>query len=154
MDSILSKVEYDINKYEINYDNDKGEGENLNLKVLLNGRVDKFIVGANNNDIYIEIVDYKSSNKTVSLNDIKSGKDMRYIQTLIYLSYLLNDENLKKIIIEKNIEGIDGNSKVLPVGSFYQGVIDEYDKNENDTSDENSDFNLNLYNYICDLENC
>ena len=127
MDSILSKVEYEINKYKITYDNTKGEGKDLDLKVLLNGRIDKFIVGNDNNNIYIEIVDYKSSNKTVSLNDINTGKDLRYIQTLIYLSYLLESEDLKNMIIENNIKIANEKANIVPVGSFYQGIIDEYD---------------------------
>ena len=143
MDSIFSKVEYEINKYKIEYDNSIGEGKELDLKVLLNGRIDKFIVGSNNNDIYIEIVDYKSRNKTVSLNDIKTGKDLRNIQTLIYLSYLLENDDLKKMIIENNNKIIDKDTKIIPVGSFYQGIIDEYEYNDNE--DEILNYNSNLY---------
>ena len=141
MDSILSKVEYEINKYKITYDNNVGEGKDLNLQVLLNGRIDKFIVGNDNNNIYIEIVDYKSSNKTVSLNDINTGKDLRYIQTLIYLSYLLESEDLKSMIIENNIKIANDKANIVPVGSFYQGIIDEYDcaVNEDTPIDINAD---------------
>ena len=143
MDSILSKVEYEINKYKIEYDNSKGEGKKLDLKVLLNGRIDKFIVGNDNNNIYIEIVDYKSRNKTVSLNDIKSGEDLRNIQTLVYLSYLLESDDLKNMIKEKQIKGVDENKELVPVGSFYQGIIDEYGSVDNE--DTKVSFNTDSY---------
>ena len=100
----------------------KLDGEKSLLDVYLNGRIDKFVVGSDdNNNIYIEIIDYKSSKKRIELDNNHKPKNLDKIQTLLYLTYLYDQDKFLKTLM-----GTDEKVDIIPIGALYQGIYDEY----------------------------
>jgi len=99
---------------EVNLENGK--------TMYLVGKIDRVDTAVINDKIYVRIVDYKSSNRTISLKDVKEGISL---QLMTYMSALIN-----------NKENIDKEKDVLPAAINYFSLktnikrIDEYEKDE------------------------
>jgi len=105
---------------EVNLDNGK--------TMFLVGKIDRVDTALINDKIYVRIVDYKSSNRTINLKDIKEGISL---QLMTYMSALIN-----------NKENIDRQKEVLPAAINYFSLktnikkLDEYEANEEKISKE------------------
>jgi len=89
--------------FEIEFDNNKLFAPievNLNngTKMLLRGKIDRVDVALVNENVYLRVVDYKSSSKDLKLSDVKEGVAL---QLMTYMSALL--DNKEKIDKEKNV---------------------------------------------------
>ena len=86
------------------------------------GKIDRVDTALINDKIYVRIVDYKSSNRTISLKDIKEGISL---QLMTYMSALIN-----------NKENIDKEKEVFPAAINYFSLktnikrLDEYEVSE------------------------
>lgn len=95
-------------------------GNNKTMHII--GKIDRIDTLKVNDTIYARIIDYKSSSKTLKLEDIKEGLSL---QLITYLSSFIN-----------NIS----NEKVIPAGMMYFTLSEklvnmkEYTKNEKDIS--------------------
>lgn len=104
--------------YEIEFD-EKGEYTPITInldngKVInLIGKIDRVDVLETEDSKYIRIVDYKSSNKTLSIDDIKEKISL---QLITYMSAIINNMNEKSLKEEvKKVEI----KKVKPAGMVY-----------------------------------
>ena len=95
------------------------ESDKNNLKLI--GRIDKvefFKLDNDEDNIYVKVVDYKSSIKSIDPKVINSGA---LIQFLIYLDFCLNHideiEEIRDLVKGKSVN-------VIAVGSFYSPIID------------------------------
>ena len=86
------------------------------------GKIDRVDTACINDKIYVRIVDYKSSNRTISLNDIKEGISL---QLMTYMSALVN-----------NGKNIDVSKEIVPAAINYFSLktnikrISEYEQDE------------------------
>ena len=99
--------------------------ENKTMNII--GKIDRVDVLRANDNMYVRIIDYKSSKKDLKLDDIKDGISL---QLITYLDSFI--ENVNKI--EKQKENIN---KVLPAGMLYFNLSDKL---------------INLKDYINDEE--
>lgn len=99
--------------------------ENKTMNII--GKIDRVDVLRANDNMYVRIIDYKSSKKDLKLEDIKDGISL---QLITYLDSFI--ENVNKI--EKQKENIN---KVLPAGMLYFNLSDKL---------------INLKDYINDEE--
>lgn len=99
--------------------------ENKTMNII--GKIDRVDVLRANDNMYVRIIDYKSSKKDLKLEDIKDGISL---QLITYLDSFI--ENVNKI--EKQKENIN---KVLPSGMLYFNLSDKL---------------INLKDYINDEE--
>lgn len=90
-------------------------------KYKLVGKIDKvefFKLDNDEDNIYVKVVDYKSSIKNIDPKVVKSGA---LIQFLIYLDFCINHideiEEIKNIVNNKKVN-------VIAIGSFYSPIID------------------------------
>jgi len=96
--------------------------------MYLVGKIDRVDTALINDKVYVRIVDYKSSNRTISLKDIKDGISL---QLMTYMSALIN-----------NKENIDREKEVLPAAINYFSLktnikkLDEYESDEEKISRE------------------
>ncbi len=65
----------------------------LNDQLTIEGRIDRLDIFEDNNNVYINIVDYKSSKKDIVLSDVMGGLQL---QLFIYMSSVLNSELIKE----------------------------------------------------------
>ena len=100
---------------EINLDNGK--------TMYLVGKIDRIDSAVINDKVYLRIVDYKSSNKNISINDIKEGISL---QLMTYMSALIN-----------NKQNIDSNKEVLPAAINYFTLNADIKRLDEFTNDEN-----------------
>jgi len=88
------EIEFDNNKLfapiEVNLDN--------GTKMLLRGKIDRVDMAKINENIYLRVVDYKSSSKDLKLSDVKEGVSL---QLMTYMAALL--DNKEKINKEKQV---------------------------------------------------
>lgn len=96
--------------FEIEFDNNKLFAPiEVNLsngtKMLLRGKIDRVDVAKVNENVYLRVVDYKSSSKDLKLSDVKEGVSL---QLMTYMAALLD-----------NKEKIDKEKKVLPAALSY-----------------------------------
>lgn len=86
------------------------------------GKIDRVDTACINDKVYVRIMDYKSSNKTISLSDVKEGISL---QLMTYMSALIN-----------NKQNIDKEREVVPAATCYFSLktnikkMKEYEKNE------------------------
>ena len=99
--------------------------ENKTMNII--GKIDRVDVLRANDNMYVRIIDYKSSKKDLKLEDIKDGISL---QLITYLDSFI--ENVNKI--EKQKQNIN---KVLPAGMLYFNLSDKL---------------INLKDYINDEE--
>ena len=99
--------------------------ENKTMNII--GKIDRVDVLRANDNMYVRIIDYKSSKKDLKLEDIKDGISL---QLITYLDSFI--ENVNKI--EKQKENIN---EVLPAGMLYFNLSDKL---------------INLKDYINDEE--
>ena len=105
---------------EVNLENGK--------TMYLVGKIDRVDTALINDKIYVRIVDYKSSNKTISLKDVREGISL---QLMTYMSALVNNKN-----------NIDKTKEVLPAAINYFSLktnikrLDEYENDEDKLSKE------------------
>ena len=105
---------------EVNLENGK--------TMYLVGKIDRVDTAVINDKVYVRIVDYKSSNRTISLKDVKEGLSL---QLMTYMSALIN-----------NKKNIDNNKEVLPAAINYFSLktnikrLDEYESDEDKISRE------------------
>ena len=93
-------------------------------KLKLIGKIDKvefFKLDDDEENIYVKVIDYKSSIKNIDAKVIKSGA---LIQFLIYLDFCINHvdeiEEIKEIVKDKKVN-------VIAIGSFYSPILDNID---------------------------
>lgn len=121
---------------EVNLDNGK--------TMYLVGKIDRVDTAVINDKVYVRIVDYKSSNRTINLKDIKEGISL---QLMTYMSALIN-----------NKENIDKEKEVLPAAINYFSLktnIKRLDEYENDKEKINKELikDMKLKGiYISDVE--
>ncbi len=112
---------------EYNFDGKKSDLETLVLKItpnmnmFLKGVVDRVDEYETEDDLYISIIDYKSSHKTLDFGLIDSGIQL---QLFVYL-------NVVKEIKEHNTS-----KKVTPTGLYYYQIQDPFVKNETYSEEE------------------
>jgi ATP-dependent helicase/nuclease subunit B len=82
----------------------------LNNQLSIEGRIDRLDIFEDNDNVYINIVDYKSSKKDIILSDVMGGLQL---QLFVYMSSILKGE-----IIEKH------NNKIG--GAFYFDIDDPF----------------------------
>lgn len=104
-------------------------------KLKLIGKIDKvefFKLDNDEENIYVKVIDYKSSVKNIDPKLVKSGA---LIQFLIYLDFCLN--HIDEI---KEIKNIVNNKKVnvIAIGSFYSPIIDNINLVDNVANGLNS----------------
>ena len=117
---IWSDREDGISPYEIELDDGS--------KLYMRGYVDRVDTYKKGNDVYIRVVDYKTSTKKFSMDDVEKGLNL---QMLLYLFAIWNakeDWFKKKIKCEGDI---------LPAGVLYYSAIAPTVKIKNDTSFSN-----------------
>ncbi len=100
---------------EINLENGK--------TMYLVGKIDRIDSAVINDKVYLRIVDYKSSNKNISINDIKEGISL---QLMTYMSALV-----------KNKQNIDVSKDVIPAAINYFTLNADIKKLDEFTDDEN-----------------
>lgn len=77
-----------------------------NGKIMhLIGKIDRVDTACINDKIYVRIIDYKSSNRTISLSDVKEGISL---QLMTYMSALINNKG-----------NIDSKKEVVPAAACY-----------------------------------
>lgn len=86
-----------------------------NKKVEITGKIDRIDIASNIEGKYIRIIDYKSSTKTIDLNQVVAGLQ---IQLLTYLDAVTNIENAQ------------------PAGVLYFNLIDPIVKSDRNLTDE------------------
>lgn len=101
--------------------------ENKTMNII--GKIDRVDVLRANDNMYVRIIDYKSSKKDLKLEDIKDGISL---QLITYLDSFI--ENVNKIEKQKQKQNIN---KVLPAGMLYFNLSDKL---------------INLKDYINDEE--
>ncbi len=112
---------------EYNFDGKKSDLESLVLKItpnmhmFLNGVVDRVDEHETSDNLYISIIDYKSSHKTLDFGLIDSGIQL---QLFVYLN------------VVKEIKEHNSLKKVIPSGLFYYQIQDPFVKNETYTEEE------------------
>lgn len=109
----------------------------LNDNINIIGVIDKaeFYTFENDDNIYVKIIDYKSSNKEININLIKNGL---MVQFLLYLDFCVNHiEEIEELKNKLNIK----NKNVVPIGSFYSQIADKINYKEDL---ENIDNNIKL----------
>jgi ATP-dependent helicase/nuclease subunit B len=115
---------------EYNFDGEKQDIDSLvlkiapNMKMFMNGVVDRVDEYETENDLYISIIDYKSSHKKLEFGLIDSGIQL---QLFVYL-------NVVKEIKEHNTT-----KKVTPTGLYYYQIQDPFVKNETFSDDDMDD---------------
>lgn len=120
------KTEFDINK--------KIETE-IAEQISFNGRIDRIDCYEEDNKIFFNIIDYKSSGKKLDISDAIDGLQL---QLLAYMSVLIRDMKLDEHI-NKEIGGV-----------FYFNIDDPYIETDSNNKDEIgndifSEFKLNGY---------
>lgn len=96
--------------------------------MYLMGKIDRVDTAIINDKVYIRIVDYKSSNRTISLKDVKEGISL---QLMTYMSALIN-----------NKQNIDKVKEVLPAAINYFSLktsikkLDDYENDKDKISKE------------------
>lgn len=93
--AIFSPIEIDIND---------------NKKIILNGKIDRIDILEKDDIIYARVVDYKSSDKKLNIDDIKEGLSLQLIS---YLNVFMENE------FKKN------GKKVIPAGMLYFNLSDK-----------------------------
>lgn len=91
-------------------------GEEINLI----GRIDRVDVFEKGEESYIRIIDYKSGNKELKLEDVFYGLEL---QLLIYLDAILESADKE-------------NTDIKPAGIFYFRIDDPIVKADKDITDE------------------
>ncbi len=90
---------------------------NDDKKLVITGKVDRIDICTNDGKQYVEIIDYKSSKKTIDLNDVYYGTQL---QLVTYLD-----------IIMKNSQELFGNITLTETGGiFYFNIHDPIIKDE------------------------
>lgn len=123
----LSKSMLKPKEVEYKFDGKESNIETLILKVapdanmFLKGVIDRVDEYESDENMYISIIDYKSSNKTLDFSLIDSGVQL---QLFVYL-------NVVKEIKEHNTF-----KKVIPSGLYYYQIQDPFIKNDSITQDE------------------
>ena len=79
----------------------------------ISGKIDKIDTLLDDNNLYIKIIDYKSSNKRLKIKDVEFGVE---IQLMLYLDYLIDNAKEKY--------NIDSKINVIPCGAYYLVVED------------------------------
>lgn len=94
-----------------------------NGKIMhLIGKIDRVDTACINDKIYVRIIDYKSSDRTISLSDVKEGISL---QLMTYMSALIN-----------NKQNIDSEKEVVPAATCYFSLktnikpLSEYEADE------------------------
>lgn len=112
--------------------------------MLLTGKIDRVDSAKIGNDTYLRVVDYKSKDKTLKIDNIKEGLSL---QLMAYMSALLD-----------NKEKIDKEGEVIPASISYLTItsklinIKEYEKDENKIKKEIIKLLKNKGIYINDIK--
>lgn len=107
----------------------------LNEHLSIEGRIDRLDIFEDNDNVYINIVDYKSSKKDIVLSDVMSGLQL---QLFMYMSSILKSE-----IIEKHENKIGG--------AFYFDIDDPFidaDNTDTDSYEDEIFKELSLRGYV------
>lgn len=83
----------------------------------LTGKIDRLDTFEDDENVYVKVVDYKSGNKGIDLQDTEAGLD---IQMYVYM-----DATVEHIEHSLKMEGSE--KKVVPAGLYYIRVTDEVD---------------------------
>ena len=116
----LKNSDFDISGSEIEF-SDKSSYEPIRLeldtgeKIEVTGKIDRIDIAKTESGKYLRIIDYKSSARSIDLNETIAGLQ---IQLLTYLDAATEIE------------------KAIPAGIFYFGLIDKVIKSEKNKSDE------------------
>lgn len=81
-----------------------------NKKIILNGKIDRVDILEKEDEIYARVVDYKSSDKKLSIEDIKEGLTLQLIS---YLNVFMENEEKKS------------GKKIIPAGMLYFNLSDK-----------------------------
>ncbi|MDO4283109.1 MAG: PD-(D/E)XK nuclease family protein [Clostridia bacterium] len=93
--AVFSPIEIDISNHK---------------KIVLNGKIDRIDILEKDNEIYARVVDYKSSDRKLDINDIKEGLSLQLIS---YLNVFMENEGKKSSKI------------VIPAGMLYFNLSDK-----------------------------
>lgn len=130
---ISKKSEFDNNFEELSFKNEiKNTMENNEL--IIEGRVDKVELAVDDDNVYVNVVDYKSGSKAKEI-ELKKVIDGVSIQLILYLDYFknynkLSNDSYKNEEISKIMKG----KNIIPCGSFYFWVEDPIIQIKSDTS--------------------
>ena len=123
MQEITKNSEFNNNFEELSFKNEvKAAKDNNNL--IIEGRVDKVELATDDNNVYVNIIDYKSGSKAkeIELTKVLDGVS---IQLILYLDYFKNYNKLSDEVHKNNqISSIIKNKKIIPCGAFYFWVDD------------------------------
>lgn len=87
-------------------------------EVLLRGQIDRIDAARKGDDVYLRIVDYKSSARSLDLVDVWSGLSL---QLLVYLVVALRNWSAleRAASVQKSIIEVGAGSSPLPAGALY-----------------------------------
>jgi ATP-dependent helicase/nuclease subunit B len=91
-----------------------------NSDMYLVGKIDRIDVLNQDDKMYVRVVDYKSSSKTLNLDDIRQGLSL---QLITYISAFI--DNMKKINDEETQEKSDEINNVIPSAMLYFTLSDK-----------------------------
>ena len=115
--NMLDEEEFDLYKTEMKFDSIEIEIEG-GVKFVLSGIVDRIDVMDTEEGSFIKIIDYKSSEKKLKEEDIRSGMQL---QLLLYLKTIM--QTLKSEIVGKEL---------LPGGVFYFKIQNPFGESKED----------------------
>lgn len=128
---MVSRIERGDKFYPLHWEASFGPGEALqsqsftlkdgNKKLTLTGQIDRIDIAEGEEKTYFRVVDYKSSDKDLNMDEIYYGLKL---QLLIYM-----------MVIENNVKK-EGTSNFAPGGFFYFSLKDIVIKDDGDLTDE------------------
>ena len=135
MQKIAKNSEFDNNFEEISFKNEVKDEKNDD-KLIIEGRVDKVELTADNDNVYINVVDYKSGGKAKEI-ELKKVLDGVSIQLLLYLDYFKNyNELTDNTYKDDKISNIVNGKHIIPCGAFYFWVDDPIIQINNEKTSE------------------
>lgn len=105
----IPAIEFDFNSLE-------GFESHRDKKIFITGKIDRVDILNLLNRRFARIIDYKSTPKTMDLNEVLYGTQM---QLLVYLDVVLRNEKAVIEILKKKDEEVYSNGKLLPGAIFY-----------------------------------
>ena len=134
MQDISKKSDFDSNFEELSFKNEvKDEKDKDSLTI--EGRVDKVELSTDSDNVYINVVDYKSGSKAKEI-ELKKVLDGVSIQLILYLDYFKNYNKLSDETYKNDeISNIVKNKNIIPCGAFYFWVDDPIIQIDNEKSD-------------------
>lgn len=88
--------------------------------VRLQGQIDRFDVYAEEDRLYVRVIDYKSSEQKMKFDDVYLGQRL---QLMTYMKTLVEQKNSREAVLR--MAGAPSNSQVLPAGVLYFVMKDD-----------------------------